>query len=67
MITTAFCDNIIIHYYPNDKIIKTLTTFRRGNKIINSMAMADLDGVIDYMERHEFCTGVKYRVITHRT
>lgn len=66
MKTTTFCDNIIIHYYPNDKVIKTLTNFRKGNKTVISMAMSDLNAVYDYMSRQPFCSGVKYRVIAHK-
>lgn len=63
----GFCDNIVIHSYPNARcVIKASVNFRRGSKIIFRIVMVDVPAVLSYMERQPFCDGVPYRVITHR-
>lgn len=62
----GFCDNIIIHSFPNSKyIVKAQVSFRRGNKIVWRIVMKDVDAVRAYMERQPFCTGIPYRIINH--
>ena len=59
-------DNIIIHSYPNDKSeIHALVSFRNGGKIVIRAAFKDMDAVVDYFTRHQFCQQLPIKVITH--
>jgi len=63
----GFCDQIIIHNYPNSTMpVKAQANFKRDGKIINTAVMADVESILAYMARQPFCDGVPYRVITHK-
>ena len=60
-------DNVIIHYYPNEKSgIHAVVSFRKGNKVMISAAMKDVSSALSYMASREFCQGLPYRVITRK-
>lgn len=59
-------DNIIIHSYPRDKSgIRALVSFRNGRKIVIRAAFKDMDAVVDYFTKHQFCQQLPIKVITH--
>ena len=59
-------DNIIIHSYPRDKSgIRALVSFRNGGKIVIRAAFKDMEAVVDYFTRHQFCQQLPIKVITH--
>ena len=60
-------DNVIIHSFPNDNsIIHAVMNFRKGKKIMISLALKDVSAAIFYMGSHEFCKDLPYRIITHK-
>jgi hypothetical protein len=62
----GFCDNIVIHSYPNTRYIaKASASFRQGEKIVYRIVMRDVDAVLAYMARQPFCTDIPYRIINH--
>ena len=63
---TTFCDNIVIHCYPNSPYIaKAQANFRMGHRIVWGIVMRDLDAIMNYMQKHSFCDGIQYKIINH--
>ncbi len=60
-----YYDNIIIHNWKSARAITATVSFRKGKKIVLTIAMKDIDAVLAYMARQPFCTGIPYRIINH--
>ena len=59
-------DNIVIHNYPSESFMKVIVNFRTGNKAVITSVFKDLKTAFDYMNRNQFCHGIRYRVISHK-